>query len=162
MLLITIAGFIAWPSSLSNTTNCCFNFPWIDIWKQFIYCTYYGTRRFIRKVKRILTSSLWGETQSRALEVCLHVSCVSHTSVSSLKSTAVYFTGKLLNFTFVKGWAEFLFMMWRKSSAKVGHFKGWFIIRANFIRPGWLLLWDLQGNNWLPSSSIVSIGNSGH
>ena len=39
--------------------------------------------------------------------------------------------------------------------------KGWFIIRANFIRPGWLLMWDLQGNNWLPSSSSVSIGNSG-
>ena len=33
--------------------------------------------------------------------------------------------------------------------------KGWFIIRANFKRPGWLLQWDVQGNNWLLSSSSV-------
>ena len=40
--------------------------------------------------------------------------------------------------------------------------KGWFIIRANFIWPGWLLPCVMQLNLWLPSSSSVSIGNSGH
>ena len=40
--------------------------------------------------------------------------------------------------------------------------KGWFIIRANFIWPGWLLLCVMQWNLWLPSSSSVSIGNSSH